>query len=163
MMGDFNEVLNFHDKLVSSVFSPLHSSYLFELCALMGIQHVHGIGSHYTWCNNPYGSTRVNNKLDTIMGNVGWFYEFSCSLVEYREFTLYNHTASFISLLPTSFRGKPPLKFLSMWLGHPEYGVVLARTLRTGLGSDLHYAPTRVPMFALLRTQPNKLAFPTQH
>ena len=83
VLGDFNAVLGAHEKLGRAPASTPCRNFCSFIDDCM-LSHVSSRGSFYTWSNGRHGISRVECRLDRVLGNISFFnqwHEISCSVL----------------------------------------------------------------------------------
>ncbi|XP_062019317.1 uncharacterized protein LOC133735883 [Rosa rugosa] len=116
LVGDFNELLSFSDKIGGSKhyrFGGMQDWVCRNGLVDMGYQ-----GADFTWTNNT-----VNERLDRCFCNSDWRILFADACVVHLARMKSDHCPILVKLCPDArrVRKNPPFRFQAMWMQHDNY------------------------------------------
>ncbi|XP_062100478.1 uncharacterized protein LOC133806385 [Humulus lupulus] len=121
VVGDFNAVFEFDDRIGGSPVTELEveDSSLWRANALLS--EMHSIGSHFTWSNKQKEGSRIFSKLDRCFVNEKWIDALPDSEVRINWDTISDHCFCIIKTVQFKISGVRPFRFFNMWTKHKDF------------------------------------------
>ncbi|XP_062100722.1 uncharacterized protein LOC133806643 [Humulus lupulus] len=115
IMGDFNAVFNFDDRVGGRSIS---SAELVDSNAWLAMSHlvsIKRIGSNFTWSNKQDGEDRIYSRIDHVFINEDWIDELPNSIAEFHWEAYSDHCFCLIKSLKMGSLGIKPFRFFNFW------------------------------------------------
>ncbi|XP_074288829.1 uncharacterized protein LOC141613981 [Silene latifolia] len=114
VMGDFNNVLHFDERIGSSVTAAEVRA--FQDCVdVCGLYDLIVTGAYFTWNNKQEGECRVFSRIDRVMANASWILNGPSGIANFLPEGLYDHSPCILSLWEDCDRKKNSFKYFNMW------------------------------------------------
>ncbi|XP_062109882.1 uncharacterized protein LOC133821750 [Humulus lupulus] len=125
IMGDFNAVFNFDDRVGGRSIS---SAELVDSNAWLAMSHlvsIKRIGSNFTWSNKQDGEDRIYSRIDHVFINEDWIDELPNSIAEFHWEDYSDHCFCLIKSLKMGSLGIKPFRFFNFWTTHKGFKEVV--------------------------------------
>ncbi|XP_074265937.1 uncharacterized protein LOC141588392 [Silene latifolia] len=122
--GDFNNVLNFHERIGRDVlWSEIRD---FRDCVdYCEVQDISAHGAFFTWTNKQDPSSRVFSRIDRMMVNRDWYDMYPESNAYFMAEGIYDHNPCVSYRRMTDVRKKTQFKYFNMWSMAPEFKTII--------------------------------------
>lgn len=112
--GDFNNPLNFEDRLGSTIRWRDIEKFrnCVESCELLDMKHN---GARFTWNNKQESQNRVFSKIDRTLVNMDWTSVFPGAETSFLPEGLYDHCPALVKFLTQSKVTFKPFRYFNMW------------------------------------------------
>lgn len=82
------------------------------------------VGLRFTW-STSFGANRKVRKIDRVLVNANWSFQFSYSEATFLTFGILDHSPMVVKVTQPVFR-KKPFKFFDFWMEHPSFQDIVA-------------------------------------
>ncbi|XP_010684441.1 uncharacterized protein LOC104899000 [Beta vulgaris subsp. vulgaris] len=124
--GDFNNVVNFNERVGSNV--TLHEVEGIRRCLWdYEVQDMVSVGPFYTWSNKQEGEERVYSKIDRVFVNEGWMMEFKGAKAHFLPESISDHTPCIIHFEDNQGGASKVFRFFNMWTQAAEFKAIVMR------------------------------------
>ncbi|XP_074300104.1 uncharacterized protein LOC141631314 [Silene latifolia] len=122
--GDFNNVLNFHERIGRDVlWNEIRD---FRDCVdYCEVQDISAHGAFFTWTNKQDPSSRVFSRIDRMMVNRDWYDMYPESNAYFMAEGIYDHNPCVCYRRMTDVRKKTQFKYFNMWSMAPEFKTIV--------------------------------------
>ncbi|XP_048497943.1 uncharacterized protein LOC125496507 [Beta vulgaris subsp. vulgaris] len=124
--GDFNNVVNFNERVGSNV--TLHEVEGIRRCLWdCEVQDMVSVGPFYTWSNKQEGEERVYSKIDRVFVNEAWMVKFEGAKAHFLPESISNHTPCIIHFEDNQGGASKVFRFFNMWTQAAEFEAIVMR------------------------------------
>lgn len=118
--GDFNNVLNLHERIGGAV--TLNEVEEFRQCLrTCDMNNMQFNGPAFSWSNKQEGENRVCSKLDRVIGNDAWFNVFPNATISFLPNGCSDHTPCVFNLDNMINQRAKTFRFFNMWTEDCEF------------------------------------------
>ncbi|XP_020266660.1 uncharacterized protein LOC109842165 [Asparagus officinalis] len=120
--GDYNAILSSEEKIGGAQITDTEVEDFQNFIDTSQLKHIKSTGCFFTWSNKQDASTRVWSRLDRILVNDDWIFQYTSSQVEYLMPHCSDHSPGLLTTGDeVNCEGKRPFKFFAMWTKHPDF------------------------------------------
>ncbi|XP_020255402.1 uncharacterized protein LOC109832461 [Asparagus officinalis] len=119
--GDFNAILNGEEKMGGAQVSDAEIEDFQNFIVSNHLKHIKSTGCFFTWSNKQDAHTRIWCRLDRMLVNEDWIFQYTSSQTEYLMPLCSDHSPGLITISDEQNEGKRPFKFFAMWAKHPDF------------------------------------------
>ncbi|XP_026457292.1 uncharacterized protein LOC113358007 [Papaver somniferum] len=123
VLGDFNEILNFNERIGSNsssshISSMNHFNHCVEISQLFDLPFS---GDFYTWSNKLIDPGRIMSKIDRVLANIEWTSVFTQSKDDFLAPGISDHSSMVVSVYEKRLHGPPPFRFFNYLTNEPDF------------------------------------------
>lgn len=128
LIGDWNQVVNAEDKQGRRPVSSAQSAPLLRTVTACSLVDLGFLGSRFTWTNKRSGMALIQERIDRVWCNAGWFHLFPTTTVRHLVRGHSDHSPILLTSTPDLHRQSPWDSFhmLSAWFQHKGFARVVA-------------------------------------
>ncbi|XP_074304161.1 uncharacterized protein LOC141638873 [Silene latifolia] len=133
IMGDFNNVLSFDERIGAAV-TMAEVKDLQDCVDSCGLYDLSSTGAYFTWNNKQEGDERVFSRIDRVMANDEWILNGPDGGITFLPEGLYDHSPCLIEFWTDHTRQKPSFKYFNMWGKHEQFKDIVQKAWQ----QDIH-------------------------